>query len=90
MTGADRFRALCALVESICHLRFHENLEAWKRSYAPFDPDRGEGLIPGVSPEPSPEAERSSLDGLRNVLVAANCRDIDGARIKEAFGRTSP
>jgi len=86
----NRFRALCALVESIYHLRFHENLEDWKLSYAPFDPDRGEGLIPGVSPLPSPEAERSALDGLRKVLVAANYREIDGARIKEAFGRTSP
>jgi len=81
---AARFRALCALVESIYHLRFREDLETWKSRYAALDPDRGEHLIPGISPAVDHGSEKSALEGLRKVLVAANYREIDEQRIQEA------
>ncbi len=86
----DQFISFCRMIGVIYHHRFHEGLEAWKSSYAPLDPDRISGLIPGISPTAQAGSPKEVIEGIRKVLVSANYREITKGQLQEAFDRFSP
>lgn len=68
----QKFREFCEIVGAYYHFDFHENLEALKDSFAPYDPDSDTKSLVEPTPEQLQENQKKLVEELTHVLERAN------------------
>lgn len=79
------FRAVCTLLSSVFHFKFHRNLEALKHSYAPINPDADTQPIFPVTDAEKQQRESQLITELKQLLDAANFEEITRADLDRAM-----
>ena len=86
---AQDYEQATRLLEALFHREFHEQLEALKDLYAPFNPDLDVDLLPDDAPD-DPAARRGALtQRLEAVLEAANYERITDEDLHRALEESS-
>jgi len=82
--GAESFRSVCSHLVDYLHCRFLSDIDAVKRHYAPFDPDR-ETVLRDRGADSLAHSEEELVRLFRRLAEDANYFEIDRAYIEKCF-----
>lgn len=72
----EKFRNFAQVVESVFHYDYHDELEALKESFHPFNPDRDSALPQNYSEDYKKKCEDILLANFKKILEAANYHQV--------------
>jgi len=84
-----QFREFCRILESIFHFEFHENLEALKDCYAPFNPDSDVRTVKDLSEDDLARLQDALVLGLKEILEKGNYEQVSEAELDHAMEEES-
>jgi uncharacterized integral membrane protein len=86
---AEEFSEFCRILEALFHFEFHQNLEALKNCYAPFNPDADTQLLTEYSPEEKQGLQKELVAQMTAVLNSANFEQITTEDLEQALAEES-
>ena len=84
-----RFRGVAALLSSLIHHEFHEQLEGLKDAYAPVNPDLDTRAIHLSASAETEDTKTKLVDGLEAVIEKANFEQLGEAELADAMASES-
>jgi hypothetical protein len=86
---AEEFREFCRILEALLHFEFHQNLEALKNCYVPFNPDADTRLLTNYTPKEKFDLQKELVAQLTTVLNSANFEQITADDLEQALAEES-
>ena len=83
------FRQLCAVLESTIHFEYHDDLEALKDAYAPFNPDADTRPLQTLDEEQRRGLLPELFDRFIDLLTRANYHRLTLDEVRQAVGAAS-
>lgn len=82
---SQKFREFSEILAAYYHFEFHQDLEAIKESFAPFNPDSATKSIRELTPAEYRDREQRLVKSFENVLERANYKPISQESLQRAF-----
>ena len=86
---AEEFREFCRILEALLHFEFHQNLEALKNCYVPFNPDADTRILTNYTPKEKFDLQKELVAQLTTVLNSANFEQITADDLEQALAEES-
>ncbi|NMP30650.1 DUF3754 domain-containing protein [Thalassotalea sp. M1531] len=87
--SANAFQQFCDILASVFHFQYHEQLEALKNDYAPFDPNADTKLLTPYSEKQRNEHQSRFAKNFAEVLNAANFEKVTEQDLQDALSEES-